>query len=253
MKKSLLEFYLNKVKAGDDGSIDDLCSRLAERLIFVPVTRSESTTPDGSVWKIKILKLKEGERELVPTFTTESFYQAWSKSTGLGKLQSISIFGADICAALEPGVWLSVDIGTPHEVNLQPFIVKKIAEAPVGEESEASLQVEEKEEVVSQEAGVASVLPVESAPIFLGESSVQAIAREPLEELLDPIIEPVTAESDPPVRALVNPDETHAATKVIPKQVIFSTATDLIAKFQQEEAKKPKSKKSFLNFLKSGK
>lgn len=125
MRKSLLNLYLQKVAEGDLEYIDRLCSQLADRLIYAPIT-TKIDAVSAAKTTFSVVKLTEVHRDLVPVFTSEEGLKKWMQSiqhTG----GSISLLGADFCAALGDKTWLQVDPGSSLSVELQPKLVCKIA------------------------------------------------------------------------------------------------------------------------------
>jgi len=125
MKKSLLTLYIEKVAEGDVSFVDRLCAQLADRLIYVPI-KKEGSAPKSRQVSFEVLKLNEGEKILVPVFTSEHFLTNWCQAQGLDA-ELISLLGADFCLALGDGSWLLIDPGAGATVELPPDDVRKIA------------------------------------------------------------------------------------------------------------------------------
>jgi len=130
--KSLLYLYIQKVAAGDTSYTDRLVHRLAERLLYVPVTtsgRPEARVSGGSV-KVEVVLLKETERSLVPAFTEERLLRNWCSRNGYSG-ESITLLGADLCAAIAAETWLWVNPGDGYAIELQPVLVEKIRQTEI--------------------------------------------------------------------------------------------------------------------------
>ncbi|MCB0338523.1 MAG: SseB family protein [Bdellovibrionales bacterium] len=140
MKHSKIDLFLQKVSEGDTEYIEKLCRQLAERLVFIPVYKRENSSlnindssPEVSVplpnseEKFRVFRIKEPHRRIVPVFTSQKRFKEWSSKQN-EELTSISVLGGDICLTLEDKTWLHVDPGNESSVELQPVLVKKIAE-----------------------------------------------------------------------------------------------------------------------------
>jgi len=134
MHTSLLSLYLHRVAKGDARYLDRLILQLSERLVFVPIATISQDQADQV--KTKILIIKEAHRCLVPVFTKERFLNDWCASRGRDPL-SISLLGKDLCQALSSPTWLQVNPMTAQEVELQPFLVKEMADSKVNQDEES--------------------------------------------------------------------------------------------------------------------
>lgn len=212
MRKSLLNLYLQKVSSGDLEYIDRLCSQLADRLIYAPIANS-SETPGSAKTTFAVVKLTEAHRSLVPVFTTEEGLKKWITSSSHSG-SSISLLGADFCAALGNKSWLVVDPGSDLSVELQPSFVVKIASA----ESSA-------EKVTEPEVKVEAKQPMENKVI-----KVKDTKSSDTQELMKP----------------ASITSTNISRPVMPK-----TSEQQVVPQPNEQPKKVEKKKSFLNFLKN--
>ncbi|MBX7143417.1 MAG: SseB family protein [Oligoflexia bacterium] len=164
MRKSLLNLCLQKVAEGDESFFDRLCQQLADRLIFAAVA-SGGENQGGAEGRVtfSIVRMQEGHRLVVPIFTSEELYKTWEKATG-HRGGSISLLGADFCAALDAQTWIRVDPGSNHCVELQPVLVKKVARVEV-DELEASAENVQSAELVNnpEQASVTNAAPTVQA------------------------------------------------------------------------------------------
>lgn len=128
MQKSSLNLYLQKLAAGDFSFAEKLCDQLAERLIYAPLVPSPAEQESGTQLKVNVMRIAEAHRSIVYIFTSEDKFKSWAEQTGyIGG--SISLLGADFCAALGDRTWLLVDPGTLSSIELQPGLVARIAAA----------------------------------------------------------------------------------------------------------------------------
>ncbi len=107
--------------------MEKLLARLSDRLIYIPASKKSSLSTGGSGTNISIsvLCLKEAHRSLVPAFTSEKLLSKWCAEKGYSG-ESISLLGADLCAALRNNSWLVINPGSDNPVELQPFMVQKL-------------------------------------------------------------------------------------------------------------------------------
>lgn len=162
MRKSLLNLCLQKVAEGDETFFDRLCQQLADRLVFAPIVSAGEAGSEGQL-TFSIVRMQEGHRLVVPLFTSEELYKAWEKATA-HKGGSISLLGADFCAAVDEQTWLRIDPGSTCCVELQPVLVKKVASVGV-EEPEVPQRLEPPASIteLSEEAVVESPASTPSA------------------------------------------------------------------------------------------
>ena len=170
-RRSVLFLYLEKIAGGDESCIDNLCKRLADRLIHVPIvtetasktntktkskakskSKSKSKTKAKSKAKVKeepqknedprlkrinVVCVKYNRKKFVPIFTSEELLKSWCKKKKL-KVDSISLLGADLCMALANTKSIWIDPTSKHSVKLKPDDVQKISNI-VLEEAEAKV------------------------------------------------------------------------------------------------------------------
>ena len=130
MQKSMLHILLKKIAGGDASAKSKVVARLAERLIIVP---SLSSTSEGRETKVSVITIKEGQRSLIPIFTTLPLLKDWLEKNEI-KGEGISINCADICLALGRERWIVVDPGTDYWCELEPEIVKEISAFQIEED-----------------------------------------------------------------------------------------------------------------------
>lgn len=209
-QKSLLNLYLQKVAEGDESYADRLCAQLCDRLLYVPVAPTEKKAGSETKLTFNVVTIAEAHRSLVPIFTTEEAYKAWVGASQ-HKGASISLLGADFCAALSGDSWVQVDPGTERKVELPPLLVKKIASHGVADE--AARQGER--------------TTIKETPVAEPKSTPAAtLASEPAERSRS-----VTSTS-------------------LGRPVILSSAEKQPVLPKEEEQKKPQKRKSLLKYLK---
>jgi len=96
--------------------------RLAEEYVFLPVARKKSGP--GGTEQISVPTIFENALALVPTFTSEDLFSAWSN----GRFHCLSLIGADIVAAVPAGAGIIVDPGSPQSYQLNAQELEKLAE-----------------------------------------------------------------------------------------------------------------------------
>lgn len=152
MQKSILHLYLSKVAEGNKEYLPKLCQKIAERLVYAPV--SNPAKGRQGVARVNVVRIKEENHFLIPLFTNPSLLKKWCKEKGM-KSDSISLLCADLCAALERGSWIVIDPGTDISVALDPTHVELIAEAEFhesgNEEVDEALMTEKPTEVEGQQ------------------------------------------------------------------------------------------------------
>jgi len=123
MQKSAIQLLLQKVAQGDVVAKGKIVPKLAERLVIVPTIASKN---QGRETKVSIVTIREGQRSLIPVFTTMSVLKSWlAKNEIQGEGTSINC--ADVCLALGANRWVMVDPGTDYWCELEPSIVSQIA------------------------------------------------------------------------------------------------------------------------------
>lgn len=214
MSKSVINYYLSKVSRGDKSLLEALCAHLAERLVYVPSLELSTDASSGST-SVSVVQFEEGDRRLVPAFTTEKFFKEWQQKEGQ-KGQAISLFGADLCAALDAETWVSVDPGSDNPVELPPLVVARIAKT--GVDGEGTIH----------------------APPPVAEKAPEAPPGE--EE------KPVAAQGGAPEVA----SEEESVSSTVKRPIIFSSSA-ILRPEMPKASKETKPKRSFLNLLKSSK
>lgn len=129
MEKSVLNLYLKKLASGDLSYAERVCSRLSNRLIFVPA----QLVQQGSQVRYAATTITHAGRLAVPLFTTEKLYRGWIVNSDL-VLEPLRILGADLCTALDVTIPAVIDPGSDHQVLLEPELIDYIAVAPIDEE-----------------------------------------------------------------------------------------------------------------------
>lgn len=137
MVKTQLQLFLTKVSQGDMSFMPKLCAQLADRLIYAPVLRKRDPSR-GATTKVSAIRIREGERSIIPVFTALPVLKKWCELNELEN-ESISLLCADLCGALEKGSWLLIDGGTTHQVELAPDSVQMIAQYQSEELEEETL------------------------------------------------------------------------------------------------------------------
>ena len=232
MKKSLLYFYLQKFSEGDTAYLDRLCSQLAERLVFAPMVEQEA---DGGKTVVKIFTVSTPTRTVVPIFTSEAYYESWATARGHTTLSAMSLLCADFCAALAPEIWVVVDDDGPHRAELSPFAIKQIAST----ESKGEDPIEETHH--QQEPAPVPQLIQQSPAV---EPTPIIVPTRPLPSQPSP--DPVTETAELPPVAPTPPQKSSTATST---RIVRSPMPIQTEELTEEQPKK----RSFLNFLKTGK
>lgn len=218
MSKSVINFYLEKVSQGDRSFMEALCVQLAERLVYVPVL-DVTADASGVSTTVDVVQFREGERHIIPAFTSEKRFQEW-KSKAAHQGGSISLLGADLCAALGSGSWVSIDPGNPASVELPPAVVEKIAKT--GIDGEGTIQ--------------SPPGPAKAEPAGPGQA---------------PALEEKSRQGQP-VGPKVMVQEEDVAVSTVNRRIIFSSSA-IVRPELPAKAPQVKAKRSFLSFLKSAK
>lgn len=129
MEKSVLNLYLKKLASGDQSYAERVCSRLSNRLIFVPA----QLVQQGRHVRYSAVTITFQDRLAVPLFTTEKLFRSWIANSDVA-LEPLRILGADLCTALDVTMPAVVDPGSDHQVLLEPELIDFIAVAPIDEE-----------------------------------------------------------------------------------------------------------------------
>lgn len=133
MQKSALQALLEKASQGDVSSLQKLTKKLCDRLVFVPIVESKNQT-DSTV-KVSVIRIREGERKIIPVFLSQQTLKRWLELTDLSG-EGMAIYCSDICKALGTGHWLMVDAGADYWVELEPMYAGEIAEYEPEEDDE---------------------------------------------------------------------------------------------------------------------
>lgn len=131
-EKNVLNLYLSKVASGDKSYLSKLVTRLADRLLFIPILKKSTDKKSGSAMKVNVYRHQQSDKEVIPVFTSEKNMQKWSVSIS-ASFDQISVLGADLCTALGEQSYISIDEGTDHSVVFDPEIIIKIASMPAQE------------------------------------------------------------------------------------------------------------------------
>lgn len=129
-QKSNLDLYLQKAAAGDEKYIERLCKQIADRLLIVPIAPGDGAKRSGSNKEevIKVYRVQEAHRVSVPVFTSKDRFENWCKKVGHPG-NSFSLLGADLCLSLGAKCWLDLDSAHESAIQLQPFLVERIAQS----------------------------------------------------------------------------------------------------------------------------
>lgn len=236
-----------------------LCRQLASRLVYVPVLTVDCQ--DGKE-TCRVLTLRDELHESVPAFTTKEKFDLWCVRNDRS-LDHLDILGADLCQTLGADIWVALDIGFGNGVELSPEMVSNVL----------STDPEEIDEISSNVSGI-------------GEPSVDPALSPSAEPKYDvqgtqPTLESLESEVDltppePNFEVLQVNQELSETTPVNPNQgVALAEGKDNYLNFlsqgakgafgtlpDEADAEKPaaedllenerKKKKSFLNYLTSG-
>lgn len=274
-KRSLIEFYLQKVSSGHDDYLSSLCAQLGERLLSIPVISTQVT--GDNVQNVKIIVLNEGLRTFVPVFTSVTLLKEWA-GTRNTQASVVSLLGADVCLAIDPEHWLIVNPLSKNEVILPPHSIKKIAES--GDNSATLVFGSEKDFDPDTSQEVESRAVVEEQPVLLTPMPPEDLSVDSIVDVMNTEIEDNIV-NDKVMATPLQSEFSVDLNKADPQKDIFldiiksGTSTDLrvpgansrsgpsgvditgsqilsSAGLKYEREKEP-PKKSFLKFLKTGK
>ena len=129
MRKSTLSLHLQKASKGEIGAVEKLLPLFAERLVFVPVVHEERSS---GTTKVSVVTISSEKGPAVPAFTEEPLLRTWCTAQGRSH-ESLSLLGADLCAALASGKCILIDDLTDQRVLLSNELAAKVAvcELPV--------------------------------------------------------------------------------------------------------------------------
>lgn len=123
-KKAMLQSLLWKVARGDKTSIVKLCNIIAGEEVYIPTLKVQET--NGSSTKVSVMRLREGDRRLVPIFTTEGELTEWMSVMGIAG-STMPLLCSDLCLTLDNQTWLLIETQGKGAVELEPKYVKLIA------------------------------------------------------------------------------------------------------------------------------
>lgn len=165
MQKSALQALLEKASQGDVPSLQKLTKKLCDRLVFIPIVESKNQGNDTV--KVSVIRVREGDRKIIPAFLSQQTLKRWLDLTELSG-EGMAMYCSDICKALGAGHWLMIDAGTEYWVELDPKYADEIGAYEPIEEDDEFLEPEQwsMRETVAQK--------VESKPI-----SQQTVTQQP--------------------------------------------------------------------------
>lgn len=122
MQKNLLHVFLKRVADKDPESLKQVPQKLAERLVYVPVVKTQGTgTKDDSVVIIKARKIISGKKASVLTFSNQRFFKEWATTAQHPTSDVISLLLGDLCTAILSEKNLEtivIDYGAEHSLTL---------------------------------------------------------------------------------------------------------------------------------------
>jgi hypothetical protein len=240
MNKSPIEIFISKVASGEHSYMERLCAQLADRLVYVPL--AAPVRNQGSKTTITAFTMHQGNRSVVPVFTSESKFKNWCFEEGHNDA-SFSVLGADLCAVLDSTSWIVLDPLDSVSVELNPEAVAMVAASVQALPTPATSQNSEPQ---------ASVIPATATPSAVeraGASAIPAAAVAQGPVLANPLIAPV-----PPAPA-ANSTRTiiFSSSNVLAEQAPAAASMAQPQRSSSGAQNSPGGKKrSFLNFLKTG-
>ncbi len=127
----IIDRFINLFSHGDKSCIEGLCSRFADRLVFVPIV-DEAVKPDQSQpgrFAVDVLCLENEEFPLIPAFTTEKNFRVWCENNSHSPPQVLSLLGGDLCAALGQAKGVAINPMAESQATLDPTLVNKVAQS----------------------------------------------------------------------------------------------------------------------------
>lgn len=249
MRKSPLTLYLQRASKGDSVALAKLLPLFAERLVFVPVVNEERTS---GTTRVSVVTISTEKGSAVPAFTEEPLFRTWCSAQGRSH-ESLSLLGADLCAALASGRFIVIDDLTDQRVILSPDAAAIVAAGePTPTDSAPAGIEDEQNKVAVPKAEPIAIVPVPDAPRVV-ERDIDDVSATV--EVPDNIASSIAAQHAPPVQT----QDTHPPSSSIAEirvNPLTASSTKILrsprpidpAEFQEEQPKK----KSFLSFLRSG-
>ena len=145
--------YLEKLESSSPDAEEELAillGRLANHIVFTPVTLFTDLSDEVGTKKIKVATLEEGGKKFVPTFTSDELFFEWSED----RYQCLSVPGADLALSLPDDTGVVIDLGTTAALELSPAELAQVARA--GEQSVEEEEVQDGES--SDQPGVSEGL-----------------------------------------------------------------------------------------------
>ena len=262
-KRTPLYLYLEKLKSGDQTFLPKLCQQLSDRLVYVPIIAGpEGRKTVNRALTVKVVKIKSGDHELIPIFTTERGYRFWAEKFE-DRTEYISLLGGDFCGALSPETWISIDPGAEHSVEIDPDTVRKVAVSTTTEIGSAT-GMPLPEAMFGQptrgRSGPTALMPRPQRPqVNLDESSITPHGQSRNQPMLPeppttgkPIneqLKQIKREQFPAYQPIA-PLAENAADNAVQRTVIFSPDKDANRVVREKETPGKGKKRSFLKFLK---
>ncbi len=121
-RTGLTEQYLKRIALGERKHTRSALLLLANDLLVTPLAKRSDERSGAE--KLSVVTLAQGEKKLIPTFTSEDYFLSWSQ----GKHQSFSVAGADLAISIPRGSSLLIDPGQAHSIELSPEQVNELSQ-----------------------------------------------------------------------------------------------------------------------------
>jgi len=124
MENNILQLYLKRVANGDQSYLERLCRVIADRVVYVPVQKSPSSS-EQAVLRVKVPRLP---RKTIPIFTTPEHFASWSEKNGMSN-EVMSIICGHLCLALEDSAAVHINPQSEDSVEIASRYKQLIVEA----------------------------------------------------------------------------------------------------------------------------
>ncbi len=137
MEKGLVvEQYLDRVAQGETSLRSVLLSHLADTVVYLPAIILENVGDKRGTSKIKVVTFTSRGNKIVPAFTSEDYFFEWSGE----RYQIFSAVGGDLALALPKDVWLVLNPGLMHSLEISPQEIVALSEQEPAALSTQSVQ-----------------------------------------------------------------------------------------------------------------
>ena len=243
MRKSTLSLHLQRASKGETGAIEKLLPLFAERLVFVPVVHEERSS---GTTRVSVVTIASEKGPAVPAFTEEPLLRTWCTAQGRSH-ESLSLLGADLCAALASGKCILIDDLSDQRVLLSNDLAAKVAlcepQLPATSVAEPVPNVPPAEPVSSSPQSETSAVRIRERDI----DDVSATVEVPED------IAAALAQTQPPAAPVTPPTPSFIEASEIRINPLTASSTRILRSPRpmevEDAADAPPKKKSFLSFL----